>query len=159
MIRRTDDLRIREIRPLIPPAILLEELPLTGPSAPPWSQRARPWRPTCSAATDRRLVAVVGPCSIHDPGAALEYARAAARAWRGGSADDLVVVMRVYFEKPRTVGGLEGPHQRPGPRRELPHQRGPAPRAHAAARRQPSCGLPRGIGVPRHAGRRSTSPT
>jgi 3-deoxy-7-phosphoheptulonate synthase len=106
MNRRTDDLRIREIRPLIPPAILIEELPITARSA----STVATTRAAVAAALrgdTRRLVAVVGPCSIHDPAAALEYAeRIHAVARR--LADDLIVVMRAYFEKPRTVAGWKG---------------------------------------------------
>ena len=106
MIRSTDDLRIREIRPLIPPAILLEELPVTGRAAAT-VRRARAAVAAIIRGTDPRLVAIVGPCSIHDPGAALEYAERLHRAARR-VADDLVVVMRAYFEKPRTVAGWKG---------------------------------------------------
>jgi 3-deoxy-7-phosphoheptulonate synthase len=106
MIRRTDDLRIREIRPLIPPAVLLEELPVTARAASTVS-RARAAAAAIIRGDDSRLVAIVGPCSIHDPGAALEYAERLQRVARR-LADDLVVVMRAYFEKPRTVAGWKG---------------------------------------------------
>jgi 3-deoxy-7-phosphoheptulonate synthase len=106
MIRRTDDLRIRDIRPLIPPAILIEELPITARSA----STVAATRAAVAAVLrgdDPRLVAIVGPCSIHDTGAAVEYAeRLHAVARR--LADDLVIVMRAYFEKPRTVAGWKG---------------------------------------------------
>ena len=106
MIRRTDDLRIREIRPLIPPAILIEELAVTGRAASTVAET----RAAASAiirGSDRRLVAVVGPCSIHDPRAALEFAERL-RGLAQRFADDLVVVMRAYFEKPRTTVGWKG---------------------------------------------------
>ena len=106
MLRPTDDLRIREIRPLIPPAILLEELPLTGRAAAT-VRRARAAVAAIIRGDDPRLVAIVGPCSIHDTGAALEYAERLHAAARRLS-DDLVVVMRAYFEKPRTVAGWKG---------------------------------------------------
>ncbi len=106
MIRRTDDLRIRDVRPLIPPAILLEEIPL--------SERASNVVADARAAitgviegTDSRLVIVVGPCSIHDPKAALEYAERL-KPIADRLADSLVIVMRTYFEKPRTVVGWKG---------------------------------------------------
>ena len=106
MIRRTDDLRIREIRPLIPPAVLLEELPVTGRAAATVA-RARAAVAAVIRGEDPRLVAVVGPCSIHDPAAALEYAdrlhEVAVRL-----SDDVIIVMRAYFEKPRTVAGWKG---------------------------------------------------
>ena len=105
-IRRTDDLRIREIRPLIPPAILLEELPLTRRSAATVA-RAREDVAAIIRGEDARLIAVVGPCSIHDTGAALEYAERLHEVARR-LADGLVVVMRAYFEKPRTVAGWKG---------------------------------------------------
>ena len=105
-IRRTDDLRIREIRPLIPPAILIEELPLTGPSASTVA-KTRAAVAAVLIGADPRLVAIVGPCSIHDTGAAIEYAERLHEVARR-LADDLVVVMRAYFEKPRTVAGWKG---------------------------------------------------
>jgi 3-deoxy-7-phosphoheptulonate synthase len=106
MIRRTDDLRIREIRPLIPPAILLEDLPVTGRAASVVA-RARAAVADVVRGDDRRLVAIVGPCSIHDPEAAVEYAERLQEVTRR-FADDLVIVMRAYFEKPRTVAGWKG---------------------------------------------------
>jgi len=106
MIRRTDDLRIRDIRPLIPPAILIEELPITGRSA----STVAATRAAVAAVLrgdDPRLVAIVGPCSVHDTGAAVEYAERLHDVARR-LADDLVIVMRAYFEKPRTVAGWKG---------------------------------------------------
>jgi 3-deoxy-7-phosphoheptulonate synthase len=102
----TDDLRIDRLRPLLPPAILMEELPESDKA----SATVAMARQTVTAALrreDDRLVAVVGPCSIHDVTAAMEYA---ARLKREAErlADDLVVVMRVYFEKPRTTVGWKG---------------------------------------------------
>ncbi|MCX6552622.1 MAG: 3-deoxy-7-phosphoheptulonate synthase [Acidobacteria bacterium] len=106
MIRQTDDLRIRQVRPLIPPAILIEELPLTE-RASETVAGARAAITAILRGDDTRVVATVGPCSIHDPQAALEYAgRLHALARR--VADDLVIVMRTYFEKPRTVAGWKG---------------------------------------------------
>ena len=106
MQERTHDLRIREIRPLIPPAILSEELPVTERAAQVVADARRHIEAIVSG-TDDRLLVVVGPCSIHDPAAALEYAeRLAPVAER--LRDDLLVVMRVYFEKPRTTVGWKG---------------------------------------------------
>jgi 3-deoxy-7-phosphoheptulonate synthase len=106
MFRRTDDLRITQVRPLIPPAILLEEIPISDRA----SNVVASTREAISdvlAGRDSRLVVIVGPCSIHDTSAALEYAdRLAAVARR--VADDLIVVMRSYFEKPRTSVGWKG---------------------------------------------------
>ncbi len=106
MIFQTDDLRIQNLRPLIPPAILMEELPLGEESSRTVAEgRAR--IQAVLRGQDDRLVVVVGPCSIHDPKAALEYAvRLREAALR--TAQDLLVVMRVYFEKPRTTLGWKG---------------------------------------------------
>jgi len=103
---QTDDLRIDELRPLLPPAILMEELPATDEVGLRVS-RSREEIGRILAGEDDRLLVVVGPCSIHDPEAALEYAtrlQSTAEALR----DDLLVVMRVYFEKPRTIVGWKG---------------------------------------------------
>jgi len=106
MFRPTDDLRIEELRPLVSPAILMEELPL--PEA--GSTTVATGRDEIDAilrGDDDRLVVVVGPCSIHDPDAGLEYAERLAEA-RRQYRDDLCIVMRVYFEKPRTTVGWKG---------------------------------------------------
>ena len=106
MYHRTDDLRIDELRPLIPPAILMEELPLgEAASTVVWRSRSEIGR--ILAGDDDRLVVVVGPCSVHDPEAGLDYARRLAEVARQVS-DDLLLVMRVYFEKPRTTVGWKG---------------------------------------------------
>jgi len=108
----TSDIRIRSVRPLISPAILEDELPLddAGSAA---VQRARREVARVILGQDDRLLAVVGPCSVHDPEAALAYAhKLAPLAQR--LAPDLVVVMRVYFEKPRTVVGWKGLINDPG---------------------------------------------
>ena len=106
MLRQTDDLRITQVRPLIPPAILLEEIPLTERASNVVSN-TRTAIANVLEGRDSRLLVVVGPCSIHDTTAALEYAerleRLAARY-----ADQLIVVMRTYFEKPRTSIGWKG---------------------------------------------------
>jgi 3-deoxy-7-phosphoheptulonate synthase len=106
VLRQTDDLRITQVRPLIPPAILLEEIPLTERASNVVSN-TRTAIANVLEGRDSRLVVVVGPCSIHDATAALEYAerleRLAARY-----ADQLIVVMRTYFEKPRTSVGWKG---------------------------------------------------
>jgi 3-deoxy-7-phosphoheptulonate synthase len=103
---QTDDLRIEKIRPLIPPAILFEELPLTEAGSKVVAESRLAVRDVMDGRDDRLLV-VVGPCSIHDVGAALEYGqKLAAEAER--HKDALLVVMRVYFEKPRTTVGWKG---------------------------------------------------
>ena len=106
MIFRTDDLRIQDLRPLIPPAILMEEIPL-GEKSSEVVARTRQQLQAILRGEDDRLMLVVGPCSIHDPEAALEYARRLAKVATEVSRD-LVVVMRVYFEKPRTTVGWKG---------------------------------------------------
>ncbi len=106
MPRVTDDLRIDAIKPLIPPAILMEEIPITD-SASELIAAARDQIADCIHGRDRRLVCIVGPCSIHDPAAAIEYAARLGKQ-AGRFADDLLIVMRVYFEKPRTNVGWKG---------------------------------------------------
>lgn len=106
MLRPTDDLRIRDVRPLIPPAILLEELPISERASNVVAE-ARSAVAGVIRGDDERLVVVVGPCSIHDARGALDYARRLV-AIAGPLADGLVVVMRAYFEKPRTVVGWKG---------------------------------------------------
>ena len=106
MVQRTDDLRIAELRPLIPPAILMEELPVTEAA----SLTVSTGRDHVNAAlegSDDRLVVIAGPCSIHDPEAAREYATRLKKA-ADQHAADLILVMRVYFEKPRTTVGWKG---------------------------------------------------
>jgi 3-deoxy-7-phosphoheptulonate synthase len=104
--RHIDDTRVREIMELAPPAHLLREFPMTADIARlTFETRAAIHR--VLAGEDRRLVVVVGPCSIHDRDAAIEYAGRLADLARE-LADDLVVVMRVYFEKPRTTVGWKG---------------------------------------------------
>src|SRR5262249_49976885 len=93
-------------RPLVPPAILLEELPLTERGTEIIS-RSREAVARVLRGDDDRLVVVVGPCSIHDPVAAIDYARRLKRAAEE-HAGALCIVMRVYFEKPRTTVGWKG---------------------------------------------------
>jgi 3-deoxy-7-phosphoheptulonate synthase len=108
----TSDIRIRSVRPLISPAILEDELPL-GEAGAAVVERGRREVADIVMGRDDRLLAIVGPCSVHDPLAALDYAQQlqplAARL-----AKDLLVVMRVYFEKPRTVVGWKGLINDPG---------------------------------------------
>jgi 3-deoxy-7-phosphoheptulonate synthase len=106
MFQRTDDLRIRQMRPLIPPAILLEEIPISE-QASNVVAASRAGIGDALKGQDRRLVVIAGPCSIHDPGAALEYAERLAH-FSARYADHLLVVMRTYFEKPRTSVGWKG---------------------------------------------------
>jgi 3-deoxy-7-phosphoheptulonate synthase len=106
MIRPTDDLRIRDVRPLIPPAILLEEIPISERASNVVAD-ARAAIANIIAGTDPRLVVVVGPCSIHDTTAAFEYAGRLKKV-ADRLADSLLIVMRTYFEKPRTSVGWKG---------------------------------------------------
>ena len=102
----TSNLRIAGIRPLVPPAILVERLPLPAEGAVT-VHRTRQEVSRIVRGADDRLIVVVGPCSIHDPGAALDYARRLAPL-AAGLAGELRIVMRVYFEKPRTTVGWKG---------------------------------------------------
>jgi 3-deoxy-7-phosphoheptulonate synthase len=106
MLHATDDLRIERIRPLIPPAILMEDLPLSEAASTTVAE-SRAAITKVLRGQDDRLVVVVGPCSIHDVKAAREYA-AKLLAARPALQDALVLVMRVYFEKPRTTVGWKG---------------------------------------------------
>lgn len=109
---RTDDLRISGLNPLISPAVLAYYLPLTE-RASEVVAGARAEVDAILRRQDDRLLAVVGPCSIHDPAAALEYAgRLKEQAER--LKDDVLVIMRVYFEKPRTTVGWKGLINDPG---------------------------------------------
>jgi len=106
MFQLTDDLRIAALRPLIPPAILMEELSITEKASNTVADTRREIQAILSGEDDR-LVVVVGPCSIHDPDAALEYG-SLLKMKADLLKDDLCVTMRVYFEKPRTTVGWKG---------------------------------------------------
>jgi 3-deoxy-7-phosphoheptulonate synthase len=106
MIPTTADLRIRTIKPLIAPVSLEMELPLSEAGAECVARARREIAAIISGADDRVLV-VVGPCSIHDPVAAVEYADRL-RELVPIHAGELVIAMRTYFEKPRTVMGWKG---------------------------------------------------
>lgn len=102
----TDDLRIKAVRPLMPPAILIEEIPASD-EAQEFVARSRAEIAAALTGQDKRMVVVCGPCSIHDAKAALEYSRFLARE-ADRLRDKLIIVMRAYFEKPRTVAGWKG---------------------------------------------------
>lgn len=102
----TDDLRICETKEVIAPIQVHEELPLTDAAAQT-TLKARAEIHNILTGTDDRLLVVVGPCSIHDPIAAKEYAERL-KTIMDELADDLLIVMRVYFEKPRTTVGWKG---------------------------------------------------
>ncbi|GDY11153.1 phospho-2-dehydro-3-deoxyheptonate aldolase [Planctomycetota bacterium] len=103
---QTDDLRIETVRPLLSPAILMDELPVSE-RASTIVALARQAMARCVAGTDDRLAVVVGPCSIHDLDAAEDYAQRLKKE-ADRYASDLLIVMRVYFEKPRTTVGWKG---------------------------------------------------
>jgi 3-deoxy-7-phosphoheptulonate synthase len=109
---RTEDLRIASIQEVVSPADLHREIPLSDAGAEA-VHGARQAIQRILAGDDDRLVVIVGPCSIHDPEAALDYARRL-KAAAAEHADDLLVVMRVYFEKPRTTVGWKGLINDPG---------------------------------------------
>jgi 3-deoxy-7-phosphoheptulonate synthase len=109
---RTRDTRITGYEPLLSPAALLDELPLTDRAAGTVERTRAEVRAVLDGSDDRLLV-VAGPCSVHDPDAALDYA-GLLTALRDRHHDDLLVVMRVYFEKPRTVTGWKGLINDPG---------------------------------------------
>jgi len=102
----TDDLRICATKEVIPPARVHDEMPINETAAQTTLQ-ARAEIHNILTGQDDRLLVVVGPCSIHDPKAALEYA-GLLKVIKDELKDDLVIVMRVYFEKPRTTVGWKG---------------------------------------------------
>src|ERR671933_972362 len=103
---QTRDLRVVSLRPLVSPALLMDDLPLDAHGARVVSN-ARADIVRILDREDDRLLVVVGPCSVHDCAAALDYARRLA-ALAERVARDLLIVMRVYFEKPRTTVGWKG---------------------------------------------------
>lgn len=106
IIPRTSNVHVTRFEPLIPPAELLADLPISRDVATVVLE-ARRTIARILAGDDRRLMVIVGPCSIHEPAAALEYAGRLA-ALRRELGDVLYLVMRVYFEKPRTTVGWKG---------------------------------------------------
>ncbi|GAB4364348.1 MAG: 3-deoxy-7-phosphoheptulonate synthase AroG [Methylohalobius sp. ZOD2] len=109
---RTDNLRIQEIQEVSPPQQLHDELPLTD-RASRSTFEARQTIHNILNGDDKRLLVIIGPCSIHDPDAARDYASRLVK-WKESLAEDLVIVMRVYFEKPRTRVGWKGLINDPG---------------------------------------------
>ena len=103
---RTDDIRISAVRPLITPALLEEWLPVPAATLA-LVERSRAAISRVLHGADDRLIVVVGPCSIHDHDQAMEYARQL-QAQADSLAGELLLVMRVYFEKPRTTVGWKG---------------------------------------------------
>ncbi len=106
MVSNIDNLRIRRGRPLIAPAILAEDIPLTA-ATEEFIGTQRNTIADIVNGRDPRLLVVVGPCSVHDPAAVLEYGQRLAELQQQVS-QNLFIVMRVYFEKPRTTVGWKG---------------------------------------------------
>ena len=104
---QTDDQRIKDVTPLPPPEHLIKFFPIAGTAVEKLVGDTRQAVRRILHGEDDRLLVIIGPCSIHDPAAALEYARRL-KAERAKYADSLEVVMRVYFEKPRTTVGWKG---------------------------------------------------
>ena len=105
-MQQTDDLRIAAIHEVEPPAALHARLPITEQAATTVST-AREAIHRILTGEDDRLLVIVGPCSVHDPEAAIDYAKRLIKV-RDRLGDDLLIVMRVYFEKPRTTVGWKG---------------------------------------------------
>ena len=104
---QTDDQRIEEVTPLPPPEHLIRFFPIAGTPVEQLIGDTRARVRRIMDGSDDRLLVVIGPCSIHDPAAAIDYARRL-KAERARYADTLEIVMRVYFEKPRTTVGWKG---------------------------------------------------
>src|SRR5690348_13580095 len=105
-ILKTENLRIQDTKVVLPPAFLEEEIPASDRGLE-IVQQTRTEIKEILAGNSRRMVVVVGPCSIHDPKAAVEYAGRLREASEE-LGRDLQIVMRVYFEKPRTTVGWKG---------------------------------------------------
>lgn len=103
----TDDQRIRDVTPLPPPEHLIRFFPIAGTPVERLIGNTRSAVRKIMQGHDDRLLVVIGPCSIHDPAAALDYAKRL-QAERKRLAGTLEIVMRVYFEKPRTTVGWKG---------------------------------------------------
>ncbi|MFP5466820.1 MAG: 3-deoxy-7-phosphoheptulonate synthase [Gammaproteobacteria bacterium] len=104
---QTDDQRIKDITVLPPPEHLIRFFPIAGTPVETLIKQTRKRIHDILHGQDDRLLVVIGPCSIHDPAAALDYARRL-QPLREKYADTLEIVMRVYFEKPRTTVGWKG---------------------------------------------------
>ena len=104
---QTDDERIQDVTPLPPPEHLIRFFPIRGTAIESLISETRQSIRNIMQGRDDRLLVIIGPCSIHDPAAALEYARRL-KPLREKYKDTLEVVMRVYFEKPRTTVGWKG---------------------------------------------------
>ena len=103
---KTDDLRIKEIKELVPPSVILKEFPITEAAAKTVAETRQAIHRVIHGADDR-LVVIIGPCSIHDTKAAKEYC-AKLKEYADKTSADMLILMRVYFEKPRTTVGWKG---------------------------------------------------
>ncbi|WP_037587122.1 3-deoxy-7-phosphoheptulonate synthase AroG [Stenoxybacter acetivorans] len=106
LAHQTDDVRIKAIKELLPPIAHLYELPITEQASDLVYQTRREIADLVHG-RDNRLLVIIGPCSIHDPNAAIEYAQRLLPLRRQYT-EELLIVMRVYFEKPRTTVGWKG---------------------------------------------------
>ena len=104
---QTDDQRIKDVTPLPPPEHLIRFFPIAGTPVETLIKDTRNAIRQIMGGSDDRLLVIIGPCSIHDPAAALEYARRL-KTLRAQHAGEREIVMRVYFEKPRTTVGWKG---------------------------------------------------
>ena len=104
---QTDDQRIKDVTPLPPPEHLIRFFPIAGTPVEGLVKDTRAAIRQIMAGDDDRLLVIIGPCSIHDPAAAIDYARKL-KPLRDKYKGELEVVMRVYFEKPRTTVGWKG---------------------------------------------------
>ncbi|MBP3194211.1 MAG: 3-deoxy-7-phosphoheptulonate synthase AroG [Cardiobacteriaceae bacterium] len=105
-MKNTDDLRIKEVRPVLPPIAVIEKYPITQLAAET-VQNCRDAIHNIIYGADNRLLVIIGPCSIHDTKLALDYGQRLKKL-REKYRDTLEIVMRVYFEKPRTTVGWKG---------------------------------------------------
>ena len=105
-MHKTIDIRIKSLEPLISPAQLSSALPVSDELVD-FIAQSRTVVNDIIKGRDTRLLGIVGPCSIHDPDAALEYAEKLKKLSEEVS-DKMYLVMRTYFEKPRTIGGWKG---------------------------------------------------
>jgi len=106
-MQNTDNLRILEQHSLIPPSVIMEEFPLLDAGSELIAKTRREISDILHGRDKKRLLVVVGPCSVHDIHAVLDYAERL-KPYRDSLASDLLIVMRVYFEKPRTTVGWKG---------------------------------------------------
>jgi 3-deoxy-7-phosphoheptulonate synthase len=107
MLEPLENSRVVEFGPLVPPRTVKAQFPITEPAAQTVLRTRHAVRDVLKGKDERRLVVIVGPCSIHDPAAALEYA-GRLKSVADATPDALILVMRTYFEKPRTTIGWKG---------------------------------------------------